>query len=305
MNKSISSTFRDIHSAFSRHRAAVTATLSTYRSEVERATQEAAAYKDENAELRRRKDALISSARSEVVDADKTLADSLKLLHIPALRSALNDYICEPPNRDFVALLRDFQTFGIVLSKTEVTALVGQAEGNFAALRMLQVVAKESGLHVSTPTVQDYEDDLAKLERAARIPTMWSPREFLHEAVEVLPDRPVFRADGSLAYSGGRPDPTFLLASSAEIDRAYENVMATGERWGNAFVPSVFQFEPLENPETGETITPEQQRNEAEKDAASQVTVSDTSAVDLAQKIGQDQAEGHAKAAEAIEHFKV
>ncbi len=305
MNKTVNSTFRDIHNAFARHQASVTATLSTYRSNVERATQEAAAFKDEAGELKRRKDALISSARSEIMDADKSFSDGLKLLYIPALRSALSGYVCELPQRDFVALLRDFQDFHIKLSRMEAEALVEQAKGNYAALRMLQAVAKESGFHVTAPTAQDYMDDLAKLEKAARVPTMWSPRKYLHEAVEVLPDRPVFRADGSLAYSGGRPDPTFLLAASTELDQVYANVTATGERWGNAFVPSVSQFEPLENPETGETITLEQQRDEAEKDAASQVTVSGADAVDLARKIGQEQAEGHAKAAEAIEHFKV
>lgn len=305
MNKTVNSTFRDIHNAFAKHQATVTATLSTYRSKVERATQEAAAFKDEAGELKRRKDTLVSSARSEIMDADKSFSDSLKLLYIPALRSALSGYVCELPQRDFVALLRDFQDFHIKLSRMEAEALVEQAKGNYAALRMLQAVAKESGFHVTAPTAQDYMDDLAKLEKAARVPTMWSPREYLHEAVEVLPDRPVFRADGSLAYSSGRPDPTFLLASSTEFDQVYANVMATEERWGNAFVPSVSQFEPLDDPESGETITPEQQRDEAAKDAASQVTVNDTSAVDLARKIGQERAEGHAGAVAAVEHFKV
>ena len=301
MNKDIQKVFNDIHNEFTRYQAAVAATLSTYRRDLEAAKRTAAQYKDEAGELSRRKAGLITTARSKIGEADKALHDAVTIIYLPKLREALSDYVCKRADRGYMDALRDVCDFDLSLSRAELAGYILGADGNYTALRALHVVAKRSGYRLTVPSADDYQGDIDRIERAVRVPVMYAPYDYQHEALEVLPDRPVFRADGSF-YTTGRPDSVFLTLRAQEFENSMKAVTEAGTRWSVDFVPEITAFEPVRTDDGGE-ITPEQQRAEAVKDAAQRVGVSDTTAEQTAQRITQEQAEADRKATEGLKHY--
>ena len=301
MNKNIQKVFSDIHNDFARYQAAVASALSAYRRDLEAAKRTSAQYKDEAGELSRRKEGLIAAARSKIGEADKALHDAVTMIYLPKLREALSDYVCRRADRGYMDALRDARDFDLSLSRAELAGYILGADNNYTALRALQAVAQRSGYRLTAPSADDYQGDIDRIERAVRVPVMYAPHDYLHEALEVLPDRPVFRADGSF-YTTGRPDSVFLTLRAQEFENSMKAVTEAGERWSVDFVPEITAFEPVKT-EDGEEITPEQQRAEAVKDAAQRVGVSDTTAEQMAQRITQGQAEADRRAAEGLKHY--
>ena len=301
MNKNIQKVFGDIHGEFARYQAAVASALSVYHRDLEAAKRTAAQYKDEAGELSRRKAGLITTARSKIGEADKALHDAVTMIYLPKLREALSDYVCKRADRGYMDALRDVWDFDLSLSRAELTGYILGADNNYTALRALQAVAKRSGYRLTVPSADDYQGDIDRIERAVRVPVMYAPYDYQHEALEVLPDRPVFRADGSF-YTTGRPDSVFLTLRAQEFENSMKAVTEAGTRWSVDFVPEITAFEPVRTDDGGE-ITPEQQRAEAVKDAAQRVGVSDTTAEQTAQRITQEQAEADRKATEGLKHY--
>ena len=301
MNKEVKKVFSDIHGEFANYQAAAASALSAYRRDLEAAKRTAAQYKDEAGELSRRKEGLIAAARSKISEADKALHDAVTMIYLPKLREALSDYVCKRADRGYMDGLRDLLTFDLTLSRAELAGYILGADGNYTALRALQAVAKRSGYRLTVPSADSYQGDIDRIERAVRVPVMYAPHDYLHEALEVLPDRPVFRADGSY-YTTGRPDSVYLIMRKQEFESAMNTVSEAGTRWSVGFVAEITAFEPVRTDDGGE-ITPEQQRAEAVKDAAQRVGVSDTTAEQTAQRITQEQAEADRKATEGLKHY--
>ena len=301
MNKEVKKVFSDIHGEFARYQAAVSSALSVYRRDLEAAKRTAAQYKDEAGELSRRKEGLIAAARSKISETDKALHDAVTMTYLPKLREALSDYVCKRADRGYMDSLRDVWDFDLSLSRAELAGYILGADGNYTALRALHAVAKRSGYRLTVPSADDYQGDIDRIERAVRVPVMYAPHDYLHEALEVLSDRPVFRADGSY-YTTGRPDSVYLVLRKQEFESAMNAVTEAGTRWSVDFVPEIAAFEPVKT-EDGEEITPEQQRAEAVKDAAQRVGVSDTTAEQTAQRITQEQAEADRRAAEGRKFY--
>lgn len=301
MNKNIQKVFDDIHGEFTSYQSAVASALSAYRRDLEAAKRTAAQYKDEAGELSRRKEGLIAAARSEISEADKALHDAVTMIYLPKLREAMSDYICKRADRGYMDGLRDLLTFDLTLSRAELAGYILGADNNYTALRALQAVAQRNGYRLTVPSADDYQGDIDRIERAVRVPVMYAPHDYLHEALDVLPDRPVFRADGSY-YTTGRPDSVYLVLRKQEFESAMNAVTEAGTRWSVDFVPEITAFEPVKTDDGGE-ITPEQQRAEAVKDAAQRVGVSDTTAEQLTQHVTQEQADADRRAAEGLKHY--
>ena len=251
--------------------------------------------------MSRRKEGLIATARSKISEADKALHDAVTMIYLPKLREALSDYVCKRADRDFMDSLRDMWDFNLSMSRAELAGYILGADGNYTALRALRAVAKQSGYRLTVPSADDYQGDIDRIERAVRVPVMYAPYDYQHEALEVLSDRPVFRADGSF-YTTGRPDSVYLLLRKQEFESAMNSVKDAGERWSVDFVPEITAFELVKDSDGGE-ITPEQQRAEAVKDAAQRVGVSDTTAEQMTQRITQEQAEADRRAAEGRKFY--
>ena len=113
--------------------------------------------------------------------------------------------------------------------------------------------------------------------------------DYVHEALEVMPQSPVRRSDGSVMYMNQSSSLGFILGAT-DFDDLVSSLEDTGERWATAFVPDVSAFEPKKD-EDGEVITPEQQRQEAVKESVAQVEVESTEGEDLARNMGKAAAE--------------
>lgn len=292
--------FEDCGRALESYKSAVNSALADYRVGVERATSEAAAFKDEQAELSKRKAALINTARTEIRAADSELHDRIAG-QVPKLREALSAYIVAKPYSGFMETLRDVKAFRLTLSRSEIEALVPLAEGNFTALKALQSVANDSGYTLDYPNIAAFLDDVKALERAVRVPVMYAG-DYVSEAAEVLDDRPVFRDDGSIAYTTGRPDALYLIMRGQELDGLTDSLAEVADRWSGSFVPQLSELEPIEL-DDGDVVTPEQQREAAISAASERISVDDSADTERAAALGAERAEADRKAMETLQKY--
>ncbi len=292
--------FEDCSKALESYKSAVNSALADYHGGSERAVNEASAFKDERAELAKRKTALLNTARAEIRRADAELHNRVSG-QIPKLREALSAYITAKPDPNFMEMLRDVKTFHLTLSRSELEALVPSAEGNYTALRALQSVANDNGYTLTVPDVAAFLDDVKALERAVRVPVMYAG-DYVSEAAEVLDDRPVFRDDGSIAYTTGRPDALYLIMRGQELDGLTNSLAEIADRWSSSFVPQLSELEAIER-DDGEVVTPEQQRAEAISAASERVSVDDSADTERATAMGAERAEADRKAMETLQKY--
>lgn len=294
--------FEDCSKALESYKSAVNSALVNYRGGSERAANEASAFKDEQAELAKRKATLLNTARAEIRRADSELHERV-MQQIPKLREALSAYIAEKPDPNFMEMLRDIKTFRLSMSRSELEVFVPAAQGNFTALRALQSVANDGGYTLTIPDITAFLDDVKALERAVRVPVMYAG-DYVSEAAEVLDDRPVFRGDGSVAYSTGRPDALYLIMRKQEIDSLADSLAEVADRWSGSFVPQLSELEPIEL-DDGDIITPEQQREAAITTASERISVDDSTDTERAAAKGAELAEADRKAEETLQRYYI
>ena len=294
--------FDDCSRALESYKSAVNSVLADYRAGVERATSETHMFKDEEAELAKRKAALINTARTEIRRADAELHNRVSG-QIPKLREALSAYITAKPDPNFMEMLRDVKTFRLTLSRSELEALIPSAEGNFTALKALQSVANDNGYTLTAPDIAAFLYDVKALERAVRVPVMYAG-EYVSEAAEVLDDRPVFRGDGSVAYSTGRPDALYLIMRGQELDGRTDSLAEVADRWSGSFVPQLSDLEPIQL-DDGDVVTPEQQREAAISTASERISVDDSADTERAAAMGAERAEADRKAMETLQRYYI
>lgn len=294
--------FEDCSKALESYKSAVNSALADYHGGSERAVNEASAFKDERAELAKRKTALLNTARAEIRRADAELHNRVSG-QIPKLREALSAYITAKPDSNFMEMLRDVKTFHLTLSRSELEALVPSAEGNFTALKALQSVANDNGYTMTAPDIAAFLDDVKALERAARVPVMYAG-DYVSEAAEVLDDRPVFRDDGSIAYTTGRPDALYLIMRGQELDGLTDSLAEVADRWSGSFVPQLSELEPIEL-DDGDVVTPEQQREAAISAASERVSVDDSADTERAAAMGAERAEADRRAMETLQRYYI
>lgn len=270
-NFDINRIFQNIQTAWRGYVSEVTATLSAYRQQLSEARQKSAAYVDSRGEFERSRETLIAVSRERITEADEALCDTVKG-QLSALRNALGEHITRRANPSYISLLRDYKDFQVKLSKLELSLLASKSEGNYQALQLLGKLAEESGYRMTVPTVSDYEGDLHAIERLTYRPIMCAPLEYAAEAVDVFEDVPYRRADGSVVYTTGRPDTTYLSLQAAAFKKIEETMASASDRWTASFVPDLVDLKPLKGAD-GETITPEEQRAEAAQRAVERVEI--------------------------------
>ena len=289
MNKDIKKTFSGITNALAKYSATVESILSSYRRECAAAAQTASKYKDTDGEFKRMKDGLVPKARAALQTADKELCDDINYYHLPKLRESLADHLMERPDNAFMTTLRTYRDFNLTMSKAELDGLLVGAQGNYCALRCLQSVAKDSGFTLKFPGVDSYQNDIATIARLAYEPPVeYAPLDYVSELKEIIPQSPIRRQDGSIAYTV-ESNITHLILRSQEFSSAWKNMGAISDRWSAAIVPSIDDLKP-ERTEDGEIVSIEEQHEKNIADAASQVDVDSNNAVVAAQKIGEQRA---------------
>ena len=261
MNTNIEKIFKTVESGMNAHHSAVTAAYEDYRKKVAMVKEEAAYYKDEDGELSRRKAALIDINRQRIATADQRFADTVKVA-AAQLRKELSENLCRPANPKLLDQLRTYAEFGLKMTHAELESYLELAGDNPIALKAVKAVAEQSGFSVTLPD-DDFKKDLKTIEGMASVPSMWCDPEYLAEAMEVLPDRPYFRDDGSVSHSAGRPNSVYLLTRAGLHNSVAKELERISQKWGTRFVPEISELKPIEDPETGEIVSPEEQHAQA------------------------------------------
>lgn len=276
--------------------------LSFYRSGMERIRSSAAAYKDEDAYIRDNGAALAADTRQKIAESEKGFSDFILNVTVPALREALVDHMTQQPDNAFMQTLTYYQQFNVKLSRDEVKALAYDAAGNSLALRCLSSIAEKSGINVSFPTVKEYSGIIDRLEKMAQPPLMFCPPDFLHEGIEVFPDRPLRRADGSIYGNAGRPDSVYLLMQQQSMEATMKAADEAGETWSKAVVPEISEYEIIKT-EDGEEVSRETQRATDKLTAAQQVNAEDTTTQQIAAAVTAEQKEAEDRAARGRAYY--
>lgn len=276
--------------------------LSSYRSGMERIRSGAAAYKDEDTYISEHRAALVSDTRRKIDAAEKSFCDVINGEVVPALRAELVDHMTQQPDKGFMQTLTYYQQFGVKLDAAEVKALAYDAAGNSLALRCLSSIAEKSGIKVSFPTTAEYSGIIDRLERMAQPPLMFCPPDFLHEGIEVFPDRPLRRADGSIYGNAGRPDSVYLLMQQQSMEATMKAADEAGETWSKAVVPEISEYDVIKT-EDGEEVSRETQRATDKLTAAQQVNAEDTTTQQIAATVTAEQKEAEDRAARGRAYY--
>lgn len=277
--------------------------LACYKSELGKVKNAASAYKDEQSYIRQHQEQLARDAQVQITEAGKKFCDIIHNEVVPALRAELAGYLTAKPDKDFMDTMVYYNTFGIKVDEAEVRALAYDTEGNYMQLRTLAAVAAKSGISVMFPSVAEYGKVIDRLDRMAQPPLMFCPPDFLHEGIEVFPDRPLRRADGSIYGNAGRPDSVYLLMQQQSMESTMKAVAEAGDTWSAAVVPEIGAYTDEKN-EDGEVVsTAAQQRAEDKMKSAKQIQTDSGEAVSLARKLGNDLAQGQAQVVKGLSYY--
>lgn len=279
----------------------VKSTFTHYRDAREQAKNRAAAFKDEKAEFARLMEEPTAQARAELREADAEFSDTLRNTVIPRLREGLAEHVTAAPPKDFLDALRVYREFGLKPSKLELETLIHASEGNYTGLRALQTVARENGFDIRFDDLASYEGDIKELEKLSRTPTCYAPLSFTHEADEIFKERPVFRPDGSVAYNA--PSSTIsAILTAQEYSGGFKHIAEAKEKWATNIVPSIVAYQPVKDEETGETISPAEQRRE-DIDAAAKVATVDNDPTMMGHKLGEQRANEAKEANRILKYY--
>ena len=294
--------FEAISADMSRFNTSVTDTLTRYKDAKETARSQASQYKDEETMYKRNMEGALARAKAEIAEAEKTVSEASKV-NITKLRECLVQHVTTPPGDLFLKSLDVYSRYNVKLSRLELESLITLAAGSYSALRALQSVAQKSGFEISFPTVADYEADLHKLESMlTHLPLCFAPLNLVTEGLEVMPERPVRRHDGSAAYMI-KGNSVGAILTATQFNGLFNGLEETAERWAGSIVPALSELKPIQDAETGEEISPVEQKAAAIVDAAKQVSVDDDQAVRISREIGQRRAEAAAESARILSHY--
>lgn len=303
MEKTVKRIFDKATSAWDSFKEKEGKALSYYKSELGKVKAAASAYKDEQSYIRQHQEQLIKDARAQINEAEEMFCAVVHDEVVPALRAELAEYLTAKPDRDFMDTMGFYNTFNIAMGEAEVRALSYDTAGNYMQLRALAALAAKSGISVKFPTIKEYSGIIDRLEKMAQPPLMYCPFDYLTEGVDVLPDTPLRRADGSVYGTGGRPTSTGLIISTQGLEATMKAVVEAGDTWSAAVVPEIGAYTD-EKDEDGEVVsTAAQQRAEDKLESAKQIQTDSGEAVALARKLGKDAAQGKAQVVPGLSHY--
>lgn len=216
----------DARTVFARHGNAVVAALKEYRENVQLydgrfAADYAAQQKIEAKTL----------AAGKVAQADREMHDRITEI-VKEMRHNVGYVATNLPDEKVLTALDVYARNNIRMSETVIRAFAAKAAESHLAMCWLRSIAQKSGFNVNFPTIDDVENDIKRIEKAARVPSMCAVPEYAKEAAEVMGDIPWFRDDGSVYNRSGKPDALYFLNQS-EARKRLENDMGSVmlDRW--------------------------------------------------------------------------
>lgn len=227
MNRTTGFIFEGIRAAISVYRATTKEAMVKYAAAQKKEKEKAARYKDEDAEYQRAMVPIKAQTKAAILDAGKELSKDLKR-NAGQLRETLLDHLTEPLNLDFSKKLAFYRDYGIVPTRSEISALLKLNAGNTAGIRALSALLDklEAPQRLKMRDISEFETDLEKLERLAyqveHTPVI-SLDDF-HDALEIFKgDRLTrIRKDGSTYEDGQTID--FMALNWIRVDfEGFEN----------------------------------------------------------------------------------
>ena len=265
MNRLARNHFTAIKKSAAEFESEVARIYEVYRQTMSTARHEAQRYKDESAFVEGKQKDAIKRAQTAISQAQNVFTGEIKP-EIEGLRDELHRALVTSPTDAFLKSLSVYSDYNLAPSRSEVDALIELAAGNGLALRALNAVLTKTGsaYRVSVPTTEGYEADLKALENLAEGHIVYSSPEFRRELTEILAGSPrmVRRRDGSYYDGGFRYDALSVSLESEAYSQRVAALDDMGDRWTDSVLPTVYDaslYKGSKDPETGETVSPEQQ----------------------------------------------
>lgn len=224
MNRGIIFTaFENITKAFKRHSNVIKTNLELYRATTAeiKSTYSQSVAEQKIADMK-------ESARATVVKADAELNATVHA-EVKKLRGKITEMTTMSVPHEWVNQMKTIRDFDLPMTIDEVRAYAEAYAGNYSALRVLQKVASEKGFSVAVPSVEELQKGLKKVESLACAPVMYVPDGFYKEAREFYPDVPLYREDGSIYGTRGRPEVTYLVTRANLIASMLRDISEGGE----------------------------------------------------------------------------
>lgn len=231
---------KSIAEAFGAHKIATAQAFAKYRKamkEIDERYSEAYAAK--------KREETRQQVRIDLEVADMRLSHEIRAYSMD-LRNEIDSIVTNPIPANLWANVQAYHSMNLKMSEIEIKAYARQTFDNLPALKVFAEVARKSGFNVSIPSIDRLADDIREIERASFYPTMYVPEGFLHEALELLPDVPVFNAYGQVIKGNGRPDAAYLASRASYFDSLAGRIKnEMPDRWQHVH-PTVEKVDPEE-----------------------------------------------------------
>jgi len=225
-NNSMIDSLVRIRTIFSRHRSEVEKILAAYRENI---ALYGANYAPDYASEKKRE--ALQEARGRINQADREMHEAIKEL-VKGIRRDFAGNLTIEPTMHFSKCMDIYDKYALKMTETEIRAFAEATSESYLGLRVLQKIAAKSGFKVNVPGAAEIESDLARIEKATRVPTMYAPTEYYTEASEVFGEKPWFRDDGSVYQRSGKVDARYLSiveTARMRMEAALDGDMKT--RW--------------------------------------------------------------------------
>lgn len=230
--------FIALEHAIGKYRGSVSDTLRRYAADVGEVKH---VYSKDIAEQKRA--ALCANARNDISEAALTLGKAATTC-ADQLEAFLQKQLLPGMPDDAEATLAFYRKYDIRPSLNELQLLARLMDGSYAGLRAVQAYAERHNYAMDVPTIDGYFDEVKRIRNNLRGVVFYAPDDCMEAALEVMPDIPLRRADGTVYGTQGRPTALTMIAGGGML-KGIENICSTGaERWEKLFVSPVVEIRP-------------------------------------------------------------
>ena len=186
---------------------------------------------------------LIKSTRIEIEACDIRLKHAAHSLAASLEKHLANEMVTEGANAQ-LDMLRALNDFGVKLTPYELRTLANECD-SYIAKRALSAIAERSGYKMNVPSLDGMAKEAARLRVRFMPPMMYCPLGYTKEAVEILPEQPWRKEDGTpYGYMNPLDDDIYLGAQRMEIEAMPKRFDEMSERWNGTFIPEVVSIDP-------------------------------------------------------------
>lgn len=230
--------FAALKDSIERYRDSVSDTLRRYAADVGEVKR---VYSRDVAEQKRA--ALCANARNDISRAALSLEDAAATC-AAQLEAFLQKQLLPGMSDDAEATLTFYRKYDIRPSLKELQLLVRLMDGSYAGLRAVQAYAERHNYVMKVPTIDGYFDEVERIRNNLRGVVYYAPDGCAEVALEVMPDVPLRRTDGTVYGTQGRPDVLTLTIGSGMLKSIENSCNDAAPRWEKLFVPPVVEIRP-------------------------------------------------------------